>query len=86
LRRIQYKLNIDNKDIIVCRKTFHSVHGITEKRVRTVLDKQTRTGSVEQDMRGQKLASRIVKALAPNRKDTVFEHINSIPTRSHKSL
>lgn len=57
LRRINYAAMHQNNLQSVCRFAFYSMHGITEKRVRTVLNKRNSTGVVEPDKRGQALPS-----------------------------
>ena len=51
LRRIQYTVTCDATvhTLTVCRKAFLSMRGISEKRIRTVLDKQGNTGTVSKD-------------------------------------
>ena len=57
LRTINYTIIYDNKSYNVCRTAFYNIHGITEKRVRTVLDKQTSTGGIDRDQHGLKASA-----------------------------
>ena len=59
LRNINYTVIQNNKVISVCRTAFYSIHGITERRVRTVLDKQGPTGVTGTDGRGKNINSRV---------------------------
>ncbi|KAF2362381.1 hypothetical protein FHG87_006853 [Trinorchestia longiramus] len=58
----------------VCGNAFYSIHGITEKRVRVVLDKQTSAGYIENDKRGQAIATKVGEA----EWQILLDHINSI--------
>ena len=44
-RRMTYGIKFENETFDVCRTAFYSIHGISEKRVRTVLDKMEEHGS-----------------------------------------
>lgn len=84
LRRKQYTVIYDNVVHNVCPKAFYSIHGITEKRVRTAMGKQTVTGTVSPDRRGT-VAPPPMK-ISAERKRTVHDHINSFPmVSSHYS-
>ena len=57
LKTINYTVVYDNKSFNVCRTAFYNNHGITEKRVHTVLDKQTSTGGIDRDQHGLKASA-----------------------------
>ena len=81
-RSINYTIIYNNTVHKVCRIAFYHIHGITEKRVRTVLDKQLPTGVTDIDNRGRTSSNKI----STERRQSVIEHINSIPkVTSHYS-
>lgn len=84
LRRNKYTVIYDNNVHTVCPKAFFSIHGISEKRVRTALAKQTVTGTVSPDRRGTVTPAPM--KISDERKKTVHDHINSFPkVSSHYS-
>ncbi|GBN59892.1 hypothetical protein AVEN_180493-1 [Araneus ventricosus] len=54
LRRLDYTVVINNEKYSVFRKAFYSMHCVSEKRVRTAINKTTSTGTVVSDQRGEK--------------------------------
>ena len=56
-RRIHYTVIYANTVINVCRTAFFNIHGIKEKRVRSVLSKTNSTGIVEPDLYSIELIS-----------------------------
>lgn len=83
LRRIQYNVTVDHANREVCRTAFYNIHGISEKRVRVVLDKTSRTGTVTTDQRGR---CEPAKKIGNDDLSKVKEHIMSLPTvTSHYS-
>lgn len=81
LGRIQYNVTVNHVTCEVCRTAFYNIHGISEKRVRIVLDKANRT--VTTDQRGK---SEPAKKIGNDDLSKVKEHIMSLPTvTSHYS-
>lgn len=73
---------MDNIVHTVCSRAFYSIHGIKEKRVRTVLKNQTLSGLIMFDSRGKKEpASKINE----ERLSEVKEHINSLANHYNQS-
>ena len=77
-RNIHYTVIHTNRVITVCRTAFYSIHGITEHRVRTVLNNQGTTGVVSLDGRGKHVNSRVTE-ICQERRHSVFDHIKSFP-------
>ncbi|GBO31150.1 hypothetical protein AVEN_238293-1 [Araneus ventricosus] len=61
LRRLDYTVVINNEKYSVFRKAFCSMHGVSEKRVPTAINKTTSTGTVVSDQRGKKESGRKVQ-------------------------
>uniref|UniRef100_A0A6P7F869 Uncharacterized protein LOC114325933 n=1 Tax=Diabrotica virgifera virgifera TaxID=50390 RepID=A0A6P7F869_DIAVI len=76
LRSIEYSVLFESNEFKVCRKAFYAIHGVTEKRVRTVLNKVSTSGTVELDRRGNKNP---VNKVSVEMKETVMLHVNSLP-------
>lgn len=75
----EYSVVADSKDVVICKKAFYSIHGISKKRVENVVAKVGTTGIAPVDKRG--------KASSSNRtpdevEQLVKEHILSLPTCS----
>ncbi|GBM54193.1 hypothetical protein AVEN_11259-1 [Araneus ventricosus] len=66
----------------MCRKAFYSMHGVSEKRVRTAISKTTSTGTVVSDQRGKKESGRKVQN---DEKTKVKEHMSLPTVPSHYS-
>jgi hypothetical protein len=60
----------------ICRQAYFSIHGITEKRVRSVLGKQSLTATTKLDCRGKDIPQN------SERKAAVKQHIESLTTVS----
>ena len=78
LRRIKYTVISDNKVHVVCRTALYHIHGITEGRVRSVLAKQTPTGGITPDQRGQHGTCMV----SQERRQSAIDHIASVPKLS----
>ena len=82
-RSIKYTVKYDNKVYSMCRTGFYSTHGITERRVRTVLEKQSSTGVTGLDKRGHNVPH---NKMTQERMHSSIDHINSVPkVSSHYS-
>ena len=77
--QVQYTVMHGNKVHDVCKKAFLSVFGLGERRVQTVLRKQTRTGNPIPDSRGR-LAPTV--KVTHDRADSVRTHIRLLPAVS----
>ncbi|XP_076058390.1 uncharacterized protein LOC143035331 isoform X2 [Oratosquilla oratoria] len=75
-RRIVYKVINNNTVHSICRNAFYSIHGITEKRVRTALEKVSLTGMTEPDMRGRTIPT---TKITHEQRQSVINHIASVP-------
>ena len=78
LRTIHYLVLVNGEKKTICRKAFFSVNGITEKRVRSVLGKQSITATTQLDCRGKDIRNKI----SSERKALVKQHIESLGTVS----
>ena len=74
---VQYTVLRDKTEIVVCRKAFLSIFDVSDTRIRTVLEKESSTGTVQADRRGTTTHAR---AIAKSDIDVIKEHINTIPT------
>ncbi|GBN58612.1 hypothetical protein AVEN_152771-1 [Araneus ventricosus] len=54
LRRLVYTVVINNQRYGMFRKAFYSMHGVSEKLVRTAVNETTSTGTVVSDQKGKK--------------------------------
>ena len=79
LRTIHYSVLVNGEKKTICRKAFFSVHGITVKRVRSVLVKQSLTATTRLDCRGKDLPR---NKISSERKALVKQHIESLATVS----
>lgn len=79
LRTIRYSVYDNGEKVNVCRQAFLSIHGLGEKRVRTVLAKETPSGIVKVDKRGKKPPGNKMKG---DRRQLVKDHIESLATVS----
>ncbi|GBM54688.1 hypothetical protein AVEN_121565-1 [Araneus ventricosus] len=59
LRRLDYTVVINNDKCFVFRKAFYGMHGVSEKRVRTAINKTI--GTVASDQRGKRESGRKVQ-------------------------
>lgn len=76
---ILYKLTLDDKKILVCKKLFLNTLGITEKICRTVLSKVHNGGVLERDKRGGRQRSEIIKQKELDMNDIIHQHISRFP-------
>ena len=79
LRTIHYSVLVNGKKKTICRQAFFSVHGITEKRVRSVLGKQSVTATTRLECRGKDIPR---NKISSERKALVKQHIESLATVS----
>jgi hypothetical protein len=79
LRTIRYSVLVIGEKKTICRQEFFSVHGITEKRVRSVFGKESLTSTTELDCRGKDIPR---KKISSERKALVKQHIESLATVS----
>ena len=79
--RYEYSVKFHDKEFVICRNAFHSVHGISAKRciIQQQRMRASPTGTPISDKRGQgPSANKITGA----KLECVFEHIESLPTTS----
>ncbi|CAL4099113.1 unnamed protein product [Meganyctiphanes norvegica] len=74
-RRLSYTLIHNNTVYSVCRIAFYNIHSISDRRVRTALEKQCAPGIIELDKRGRKITSKISQV----RRQSAIDHIDSFP-------
>ena len=79
LRSVEYRVIYHDVSYSVCALAFRNIHGLTERRLRTVRDKVGESGCLNKDKRGHQKKSREVPE--PTRQK-VIEHINSLPALS----
>jgi hypothetical protein len=79
LRTIRYSVLVNGEKKTICRQAFFSVHGITEKRVRSVVGKQSLTATTELDCRGKDIPR---SKISSERKALVKQHTESVATVS----
>lgn len=79
LRTISYFVKVNGEAVSVCRSAFISIHGITEKRVRVVLSKESVSGTVDSDTRGKSTPK---NKISGERKMLVKQHIENLATVS----
>ena len=72
LHTIHYSVLVNGEKKTICRKAFFSVHGITEKRVCSVLGKRSITATTRLDRRGKDISRNKVSS---ERKALVKQHI-----------
>ncbi|XP_047494250.1 uncharacterized protein LOC125042576 isoform X2 [Penaeus chinensis] len=76
---LKYKVMSGKIEHEVCAAGFLSIHGISRKRVRTVMCKLQSPGVIERDRRG---LGGTATRVAPQRRELVREHIRSFPSVS----
>ena len=82
-RSVSYTVKCQTEVISVCAVAFRNIHGIGERRVRTVRDKVSSTGIVEKDRRGTNPKTH---AIPDEKRRLVVEHIKGLPAfTSHYS-
>ena len=79
--RYEYSVKFNNTEFVICRKAFHSVHGISAKRciIQQQRMRASPTGTPIADKRGQGPSAN--KIVGP-KLECVYEHIESLPTTS----
>lgn len=80
LRRMHYNVICDGITFPICRKAFLSIHGISEKRVRILLNKTGSSGVIEPDKRGKQAP---ITKISEEDTIKINEHLATIPTVSN---
>ena len=79
VRTVEYSVMHATVIYNVCALAFRNIHGLSEKRLRTVRDKVKETGTMERDHRGRQEK---IRKIPDSDRARVIEHINSFPALS----